>query len=104
MSEKKKVVSYPGRPRRKLKRKALAAAIGLCVVVAAILFLGQVIASWEARKDLRALENKLQEARKENERLQEEMVLLQDMEYIEIKARERLGLVRPGETIFYVVD
>jgi len=104
MSEKNKVVSYPGRPRRKLKRKALAATIGLCVVIAAILSLGQAYASWEANKELRTLESKLQDVKEENERLQEEMVLLQDMEYIEIKARERLGLVRPGEMIFYVVD
>lgn len=104
MSEKKKVVSYPGRSRRKLKRKAMAATVGLCVVVAGVLYLGQVIASWEAKRELRALEHELQAAKEENERLQEEMVLLQDMEYIEIKAREKLGLVRPGEMIFYVVD
>ncbi len=104
MSKKNKVVSYPGRPRRTFKRKALTLATGLCVVVAFILYMGQVIAYWEAKRELQAMEKQQHIMEAENNLLREEMILLQDNEYIEIKAREKLGLVRPGEMIFYVVD
>ncbi len=104
MSNKNKVVSYPGRSRRKLRRKALTMAIGLCIVVAFILYMGQVIAYWDAKNELQALEQQQNVMEMENKLMREEMVLLQDNEYIEIKAREKLGLVRPGEMIFYVVD
>ncbi len=104
MSEKNKVVSYPVRPRKKLTRRALKLAIGLLIVVAAVLYTGQMLTFWEASRELHSLEKKRQAIEAENELLREEMILLQDNEYVEIKAREKLGLVRPGEMIFYVVD
>ena len=104
MSKKNKVVSYPGQPRKKFKRKALTVIISLCIVVAFVLYMGQVIAYWQAKSELRALEQKQETLEAESEALREEMVLLQDEEYIEIKAREKLGLIRPGEKIFKVID
>ncbi len=104
MSKKTKVVSYPGPSRRGFKRKALTLCIGLCILVAFVLFMGQVLSYWEAKSELRALERKQEVLEAENKNLREEMILLQDNEYIEIKAREKLGLIRPGEIIFYVVD
>jgi len=36
--------------------------------------------------------------------LEEEIVRLQDLDYLETLARERLGLVKPGEVIFQLED
>lgn len=54
-------------------------------------------------REKRALEREIAQLRDQNARLEEEIVLLQsDMDYVEKLARERYGMVKPGERLFRV--
>lgn len=46
----------------------------------------------------------IEEAKKENDRLREELEKIQSDEYLEKLAREKLGLVKPGEIPFVDVN
>ncbi|MFZ5634655.1 MAG: FtsB family cell division protein [Bacillota bacterium] len=50
------------------------------------------------QKDIRAIEEELQELRIKNEDLRKQLKQVQSDAYIEQVAREKLGLVKPGET------
>ena len=54
-----------------------------------------------AQRDLAALTVQVEDAQRENARLEYEIEHSEDPETIEQIAREKLGLVRPGEKIFY---
>jgi len=73
--------------------------IGLLIIIGA-----QYLQYYRAEQELANLESRVaeQEARQEN--LQVEIERLQHMDYIEILARDRLGLVKPGEIIFQLED
>jgi len=59
----------------------------------------------KARQDFRGLETSLFKIRGENARLREEARLLrEDADTIEKVARERLGLIKPGEKLFILKD
>ena len=59
----------------------------------------------KTRHDFRALETALLRIRAENARLREEARLLrEDADTIERVARERLGLIKPGEKLFILKD
>jgi cell division protein DivIC len=59
----------------------------------------------KTRHDFSALETSLQRIRAENARLREEARLLrEDADTIERVARERLGLIKPGEKLFILKD
>lgn len=59
----------------------------------------------KARHDFRTLETSLLRVRNENARLREEARLLrEDADTIERVARERLGLIKPGEKLFILKD
>ena len=59
----------------------------------------------KARQDFRGLETSLLRIRGENARLREEARLLrEDADTIEKVARERLGLIKPGEKLFILKD
>jgi cell division protein FtsB len=59
----------------------------------------------KTRQDYRALETSLLRVRAENARLREQARLLrEDADTIEKLARERLGLIKPGEKLFILKD
>jgi cell division protein FtsB len=59
----------------------------------------------KTRHDFRALETSLLRIRADNTRLREEARLLrEDADTIERVARERLGLIKPGEKLFILKD
>ena len=59
----------------------------------------------KTRHDFRSLETSLQRIRAENTRLREDARLLrEDADTIERLARERLGLIKPGERLFILKD
>ena len=66
--------------------------------------MGQVFAFLDTKNELYDLESKRDALQAENELLKKEILLLQDYEYIESQARKQLGMVKPGEIIFYVED
>ncbi|MGI5881703.1 MAG: FtsB family cell division protein [Dethiobacteria bacterium] len=74
-----------------------------CFILAgACLCLGQTLNFREARDELARLERKRDMLQEETELLREESLMLHDQEYIEIQARKHLGMVRPGEILFFV--
>lgn len=56
------------------------------------------------QEDLRELNADLAEARERTARLEEELALWEDPDYVRAQARDRLGYVAPGETPYVVVD
>ena len=99
-----KVVRYPFHQGKKHGRKRkFVVSLLLCFIFTGVcLCLGQTYAIREAGNELLELENQRDALRKENELLREEAMLLHDNEYLEIQARKQLGMVRPGEIIFFV--
>ncbi len=51
-------------------------------------------------KEIEALEEKIAAAEQQTEKLEEELDNLNDPEYLEKIAREKLGLIRPNERVF----
>jgi cell division protein FtsB len=72
---------------------------GLLVIVGA-----QYVRQYQAGQALIEMEAKINEMRERQAELEEEIQRLQDLDYIEVLARERLGLVRPDEVIFQFED
>ncbi len=59
----------------------------------------QVVISKKGR-EIEALEEKIAAAEQQTEKLEKELENLNDPEYLEKIAREKLGLVRPNERVF----
>lgn len=97
-----KIIKYPTRSRKELARKLSLLFFITCIMVALYLLLGQTISYLQVKRDLKNLKSAVESMEAENERLREEIILLQDKEYLEIQARKHLGMVRPGEIIFLV--
>ncbi|MEW5919894.1 MAG: septum formation initiator family protein [Bacillota bacterium] len=97
-----RVIRYPRRSRARPARALLTLLFLLCIGVAVYLYAGQAFAYWQAKAELKKLSVRMEMLKEENMALEEEIVLLQDKEYLEIRARKELGLVRPGEIIFNV--
>lgn len=72
---------------------------GLMVIIGA-----QYLKQREAGRALTDMEGKISEMLEQQAALEEEILRLQDLGYIEVLARERLGLVRPDEVIFQFED
>lgn len=103
---KNNVVNYPQRAGKKrgLLRIIIFIVLIICMGVFIYLFWGQTCLYRQIKKEADAIEVCLEGKRTENESLKEEIRLLQDQEYIEIQARKHLGMVRPGEIIFFIGD
>ena len=56
------------------------------------------------QRELEQLENEISETKEKNTLLENQLEKVDDDEYIERIARERLGLVKPGETLLIPVE
>lgn len=79
------------------------------VIIALILYAGISLLSLkarieDAREDMGEMQAKVEKARQENAELQYEIEHSEDEATIEDIARNKLGLVKPGEKIFYDVS
>lgn len=99
-----KVVRYPQRSRASPARKLITFIVIVCIGVAIYFYAGQAYAYWQARRELNKLIGHMETLKAENAALQGEILLLKDPDYLELRARRELGLVRPGEIIFSVDD
>jgi cell division protein FtsB len=92
----------PARPgpaplaQRRLYRMVAVAIVGFLVFFPA----KQLV---EQRVRMYRLENRLAALREENAALEREVATLGDPDELELHARERLGLTRPGERVFVLV-
>ncbi|RJX28856.1 MAG: septum formation initiator family protein [Dethiobacter sp.] len=99
-----KIVNYPERSRKDLTRKFVIGFFIICIILSFYLFRGQTRSYLQVKKEIKELSSVVEAVRSENEHLKEEIILLRDKEYLEIQARKHLGMVRPGEIIFFVED
>lgn len=100
-----KIIRYPGRPKKGgFVRNIVLVVLAVSLVVFLFLFWGQTRSYRQIKQEADTLEAGLEGLRAENECLKEEVKLLQEQNYIEIQARKQLGMVRPGEIIFYIGD
>jgi len=88
--------------RKSVKMKNIV--IILLAVYLAYTLTTQYITIRKVRAEEAAIRAQIEEIKKENERLKEELDMLQSDEYIERIARERLGLIKSGEIMFVDVN
>ncbi len=79
--------------------------ISVLVAVAFVLYflytmIWQQIVISNKGKEIDALEERISAAEQQKEKLEQELENLNDPEYLEKLAREKLGLVRPNERVF----
>lgn len=93
----------PATVRRRLRvrwGRLVAAGVALYLLAGFVL---QQWALWQARQDLRALDQQLAALRARHRQLQEAVRRVDDPAYVDETARRRLGLVKPGETVVQLV-
>jgi len=56
-----------------------------------------------SQKEIRKVEEKLEQLKLENQRLKEQMNSLEDPFYLEKMAREKLGLAKKGEIVYKIL-
>lgn len=89
----------PTKRRFNLVKSRLPALILIIVLVYIAICLGsQVTRLWAMHTSLDEVEVQVTELREKNEALWDRLTVLESEGYVEDVARERLGLVRPGET------
>lgn len=98
------VVRYPQRSRANPVRKLITFIVIICIGIALYFYAGQAYVYWQTKRELNKLIGHMEMLKAENAALQGEILLLHDLEYLELRARRELGLVRPGEIIFSVGD
>jgi len=83
----------------------LVSTIGIFIIIGLFIIIGaQYFQYFRAAQELARFEEKINEQETRQELLQEEVERLQHIDYIEVLARDRLGLVKPGEIIFQIED
>lgn len=78
--------------------------IFLVVVNIAYTLIAQYITIRKSKAQEAQIKAQIEQTKEENRRLKEELELMQSDEYMEKLARERLGLIKPGEVSFVDVN
>lgn len=91
------------------KQKKKGFRFGFIIFIIGVAFFARTIFSQQIiinknLAELNELQSKIKEIQKENERLEEEKKSLFTDENMEKIAREKLGMVKPGEKVFVDVD
>ncbi len=94
------------RRRRRIRPGAVPGLIILCVL---ILWIGISFArvqyrNYKLRVEIESLQRELGAIELRNQQLEEEIKNWQSPEYVERVAREELGLVKPGETVYILAQ
>ena len=100
LSHKKSATVQKAKKRLNPKRFAVAVAVVVFVSYFIYVMIWQQITLSKKNKEINELEEKISIASQETEALQKELDNLEDPEYLERIAREKLGLVRPNERVF----
>ncbi len=83
----------------------LFSSIGIVIILGLLIMTGaQYIQQYRSAQELARYEEKIAEQKARHDELQAEIERLQHNDYIEVLARDRLGLVKPGEIIFQLED
>lgn len=100
------ISSFPRRRRRdSYNVYRLVSAIGGLFICGLLVIIGaQYLQQIRTKQELADFETRILENEARQVSIEAELDRLQDPDYIEIMARERLGLVKPGEIIFQLED
>ncbi len=103
---KEAISSFPRYPRgNKYTLYRLVSTVVILITIGLLLMIGaQYIQQLRIKQELADYEAKVLDQERRRDDLQAEIERLQDPDYIEILARERLGLVKPDEIIFQLED
>lgn len=103
-----KVSYFPGQEREKTnqkKRRIFKPGKNLPAIIAAFLLFYLLISFfthfhklYALQGDIKEIERQVEELKTKNEELRKQLKQVQSDSYIEQRAREKLGLVKPGET------
>ncbi|NLI11557.1 MAG: septum formation initiator family protein [Peptococcaceae bacterium] len=99
--EKKAAPGRRPRPKKSfnLSRSRIPALIGVFLLAyMAFSFYGQFNKLANMRKDVSNIQQQVQDLQQKNATLREELRMVQSDAYIEKTAREKIGLIKPGET------
>lgn len=101
-----KIVSpFPRRLGKDYSLYRLISAIGLFIICGLLLLIGaQYLQQYKARQELAEYELRMEQEKVRQVYIEAEIERLQNLDYLELLARERLGLVKPGEIIFQLED
>ncbi|MFO7952810.1 MAG: septum formation initiator family protein [Bacillota bacterium] len=104
--DKRSVSNFPHRPRGKgYSMYRLISAVGfLLICVLLVIIVAQYVRYQQTQAELREYEERIKKNEMRKEMAELKIDRLEDYDYIEILARERLGLIRPNETIFRLED
>lgn len=100
-----KIVGLPVRPqqskRRSLKFNLKGPSVILLILLGFIFysFGGQVVEMYNVQKELKNIQVQMDDLRAKNADLRKQVEQLNSAAYIEREAREKLGLVKPGEKV-----
>ncbi len=79
--------------------------IGVFIIVGLLIVIGaQFLKYQKVQQELADFEKRVSDYELRQAAVEEEIERLQNLDYIEALARERLGLVKPGEIIFQLED
>jgi len=78
---------------------------GIFLICCLLLIIGaQHLRQRQAEQELLDYQARIEKLEQRSERAEQEIERLRDLDYIEIQARNRLGLVKPDELIFQIED
>lgn len=78
--------------------------VGAGVLFVLVIIGGKAVQGYEMKQEAKSMEQKVDDLRRENRRLAEELQYYKSDQYIEKVAREELGLVRPADVPVIVVS
>lgn len=79
--------------------------IGVFIIIGLLIVIGaQFLKYQKVQQELADFEKRVRDYELRQAAVEEEIERLQNLDYIEALARERLGLVKPGEIIFQLED
>ncbi len=79
--------------------------IGVFIIIGLLIVIGtQYLKYQKVQQELADFEKRVSDYKLRQAAVEEEIERLQNLDYIEALARERLGLVKPGEIIFQLED
>ncbi len=92
---------YSGSKRRNLKFKLTGPSVILLILLGFIFysFGGQMVEMYNVQHEIKKIQSQMDELRLKNADLRKQIEQLNSESYIEREAREKLGLVKPGEKI-----
>lgn len=99
------VSSFPHRRGKDYSLYRLLSTVGLFVICGLLIIIGaQYLQQYKAKQELTEYELRMEQEKARQLYIETEIERLQNLDYLELLARERLGLVKPGEIIFQLED